>query len=34
MLEERDEGFTLIAEMVEQPGEREDGPTSIDVSDS
>jgi hypothetical protein len=33
MLEERDEGFTLTAEMVEQPGEREDGPTSIDVTD-
>jgi chromosome segregation ATPase len=33
MLEERDEGFSLTAEMVEQPGEREDGPTSIDVTD-
>jgi hypothetical protein len=33
MLEERDEGFTLTAEMVEQPGERVDGSTSIDVTD-
>jgi hypothetical protein len=33
MLEERDEGFISTGEMVEQPGEREDGPTSIDVAD-
>jgi chromosome segregation ATPase len=33
MLEERNEGFISTGEMVEQPGEREDGPTSIDVAD-
>jgi hypothetical protein len=33
MLEERNEGFISTGEMVEQPGEREDGPTSIDVTD-
>jgi chromosome segregation ATPase len=33
MFEERDEGFISTGEMVEQPGEREDGPTSIDVAD-
>jgi archaellum component FlaC len=32
MLEERDEGSTSTAKMVEQPGEREDGPTSIDIA--
>jgi hypothetical protein len=33
MLEERDEGFISTGEIVDQPGEREDGPTSIDVAD-
>jgi hypothetical protein len=33
MLEERDEGFSSNKEMVEQPKEREEGPTSIDVTD-
>jgi hypothetical protein len=33
MLEERDEGFISTREIVDQPGEREDGPTSIDVAD-
>ncbi|MPZ08152.1 MAG: hypothetical protein GEU26_17345 [Nitrososphaeraceae archaeon] len=33
MLEERNEGFISTGEMVQQPGEREDGPTSIDVAD-
>jgi hypothetical protein len=33
MLEERNEGFISTGEMVEQPGEREEGPTSIDVAD-
>jgi hypothetical protein len=33
MLEERDEGFTLTGEIVEQPQEKEEGPTSIDVTD-
>jgi len=33
MFEESDEVFTSTAEMVEQPGEREDGLTSIDVAD-
>jgi citrate synthase len=33
MLEERDEGFSLTGEMVEQPKEREEGPTVNEVSD-
>ena len=33
MLEERDEGFTSTGEMLEQPREREEGLTSIDVTD-
>jgi hypothetical protein len=33
MLEERDVRFTSTGEMVEQPGEREEGPTSTDVTD-
>jgi hypothetical protein len=33
MLEERDERFTSTGEIVEQPGEREEGPTSTDVTD-
>lgn len=32
MLEERDEGFTLTEEIVEQPQEREERPTSIDMT--
>jgi hypothetical protein len=33
MLEERDQVFDSIGEMVEQPKEREEGPTSIDVTE-
>jgi len=33
MLKERDEGFTLTEEIVEQPQEWEERPTSIDVTD-
>jgi hypothetical protein len=33
MLGERDEGFISTGEMVEQPEEREEGATSIDVAD-
>jgi hypothetical protein len=33
VLGERDEGFISTGEMVGQLGEREDGPTSIDVAD-
>ena len=33
MLEGSDEGFISTGKIVGQPGEREDGPTSIDVGD-
>jgi hypothetical protein len=33
MLEERSEEFASIEEMIKQPGEREEGPTAIEVSD-
>jgi hypothetical protein len=33
MLEERDEGFISTEKIVEQPVEREEGPTSIDLTD-
>ncbi|MGH9925273.1 MAG: hypothetical protein ACRD5B_07820 [Nitrososphaeraceae archaeon] len=33
MLEERGEEFASTEEMIKQPGEREEGPTAIEVSD-
>jgi hypothetical protein len=33
VLEEIDDELTSIRKMVEQPGEREDGPTSVNVED-
>jgi hypothetical protein len=33
MLVERNEGFISTGELVEQPGEGENGPTSIDVAE-